>query len=105
MKKKLRIKRWRMLGGSSTWIKPETLKNIDRIYSFLLKKTNLDAKKKPRFSYFQISEEINVNRKSVQFAIQKLAFCDPPIVKIHAVKYPMNGSVKISEKTELVRTI
>lgn len=101
--KKSKIRRLNMLGGSSTWIKAATDRNMRTIYLFLAKKTK-DAKKRPRFSYSEIAGNTNVNRRQVQFACQKLAYMNPPVIKITAVKYPQKDrSVKTSEKVTLIR--
>lgn len=97
-----KIRRWKMLGGNTTWIRDDTLANIDRIYQYLESRTDLQDEKRPRFTYLQISKETGVGRQQVTFACNKMAYVDPPLVKITAVKYPKNGSARVSEKVELL---
>jgi hypothetical protein len=97
-----------MAFDSTTWIDPATRRNIDMVYDFLFNRTELSertGRRRPSFSYAQLSKETGISPKQVQFACQKLAFKKVPYFKIHAISYGSKKGVKTTEKVELVRSV
>ena len=95
-----------MLGGNETWIRIITKKNINKIYKFLEAKS-LEAKDKgkyqPSFTYSQISRSIGMDRRSVMFACNKLAFKNNPYVKIRTTTFRSKKGVQCGERVKLIR--
>lgn len=98
--------KWEMTNDNTTWIEPATLRNIEKIYDFLLEKTKVAQKfgrHKPKYSYSQLAKQTGINPKQVQFACQKLAFKIIPYLKITAISYGTKTGAKTTEKVEAMK--
>lgn len=93
----------KMLGGSSTWIKSTTNNHISTLYTFLAQHATAAGTKPRSFTYNALAQETGINRKQVQFACQKMAFLDPPLVQIKAGVMRSKG--RCVERVKLVRVV
>jgi len=100
--------KWNMANGNEEWVDPVTQKNIDTIYDFIEHKTlraKANRKRKPRYSYNQISKQTGIIPQSVTTACKLLAYKLVPIFKLHAISYSTKDGGKISQKVELIRFV
>lgn len=92
--------RWLMAYGSEIWIGHDQLLIIDMVYEYMLKM----RKKKKRMTAAEISRGIGKRPNSVSNALIRLAFKEPPYVRIIADKFITDdGRVFVTQKFEIVR--
>lgn len=97
--------RIKMANGCSSWFRAPTRKNASKIYEFLLEQSE-GKKRKPEFTYSNISKATGINPHQVQFACQKMAFREKnPQIKIFTKTIGKKDKLRLIEMVVLINTL
>jgi hypothetical protein len=103
-----RAQRWSMLGGSELWVRPDTIHNMNVVYSYVRDETDRlrreAGSRYPEFSFLRISLDTGVPRESVSYAAMILSLQLDPVLHIKARHYvTKKKNVKLAHKVSLIR--
>jgi hypothetical protein len=91
-------------GGSTLWLSPKEIENIELIYNYLEENTDFSKKKLKEFSISKISEKAKIHRQQVSRYVLILSVVEKPFEPIIKIRASHFGK-RIVHLVKLIRTL